>query len=317
MNPMDQPSTRSFDLFKLMVAGLLVAVIAFLLMQGQDAGKPIAVVPTTSPLPVAVADTATPEPTPVPTIEAIAAPELAQPEIAADGSVKLSGRGQPGAMLDILANGASVGSTKVASDGAWLYTPQLAAGDYELVVNTVDAAGKVINQSAPLAITVPAPPVTPAMPQFTKPQIADDGNLTLSGAGEPKSTLDILANGVSLGTAVVADDGTWDFAAPLDPGDYDLIVRTLNADGSVANETLPVAITVPQPAAPAVAVAEIEQTTVNGGILLLAGKAQPDALLSVMVNGSRLGRATAANDGFDIDTELTDKVHILYYTKEA
>lgn len=27
--------------------------------------------------------------------------------------------------------------------------------------------------------------------------------------------------------------------------------------------------------------------------------------------------ATAANDGFDIDTELTDKVHILYYTKEA
>lgn len=27
--------------------------------------------------------------------------------------------------------------------------------------------------------------------------------------------------------------------------------------------------------------------------------------------------ATAANDGFDIDTELTDKVRILYYTKEA
>ena len=27
--------------------------------------------------------------------------------------------------------------------------------------------------------------------------------------------------------------------------------------------------------------------------------------------------ATAANDGFDIDTKLTDKVHILYYTKEA
>lgn len=298
MNQIDKPSTRNFDLFKVLVAVLLVAVIAFLLMQGKDAGGPIVANPTSAPT---VAATATTGPTEAPTAEAVVTvAELGQPEVTANGALKLIGKGQPGAALDILANGASIGATKVASGGTWVYTTQLEPGDYELTVNTLDAAGKVINQSAPLAFTMPAaePVAVAVMPQFSQPEIGNDGVLALSGSGEPKSTLDILASGQSLGSTTVGDDGAWSFSSQLEPGDYDLVVRTLNADGTVANETMPVAISIPAPAEPTTVTPKLDRTDISDqGAVSLAGTAQSGARLSVMVNGSRLGHTTADDKG--------------------
>ncbi len=297
MNQMDQPSTRNFDLFKVLVAVLLVAIIAFLLMQSKDADEAIVANPTSVPTAV---PTVAVEPTEAPTAAVMTAvAELMQPEVASDGALKLSGKGQPGAALDILASGTSIGTTKVASNGSWTHTAQLEPGDYDLTVNTLDAAGKIINQSKPLAFTMPAltPPSVAAMPQFSQPQIGEDGLLALSGTGEPKSTLDILASGQSLGSAAVGDDGAWNFSTQLEPGDYDLVVRTLNADGTIANETLPVAISVPA-STQTVAVPELDRTEVsNEGVVSLGGRAQPGARLSVMVNDSRLGRTTADDSG--------------------
>ncbi|MBE7552193.1 MAG: hypothetical protein HS126_14075 [Anaerolineales bacterium] len=153
------------------------------------------------------------------------------------GPVTLSGTGEPGSEVEIVIDGQVVGKTTIGSDGTWSYTADLPeSGDYQISVQNVDAAGKVLAASEPTALTVVAPPT---LDQPSGELTA--GPVTLTGSGEPGSQVEVMIDGQVVGKATVGDDGTWSLAAELSrAGDYEITVQSVDADGQVlaASETV-------------------------------------------------------------------------------
>ncbi len=102
---------------------------------------------------------------------------------------------------------------------------------------------------APTDTPVPAPTQAPIIaPSFTLPDGATAGTVMLSGMGTAGSTVEIMLDGKSLGTAIVAADGTWEFPADIpNAGDFSLSARSIDADGSILAESDAQSLTVAAP----------------------------------------------------------------------
>jgi nucleoid-associated protein YgaU len=75
-------------------------------------------------------------------------------ELAA-GEVELSGTGEPGSELEIVADGQVVGITTIGSDGSWQTTIELPdAGEYEVQVRTVDESGASLAETQPATLQI-------------------------------------------------------------------------------------------------------------------------------------------------------------------
>ncbi len=199
--------------------------------------------PTDTPEPMPTAThtpepTPTPEPTltpepppPTPTIPPMPTPILEAPEVSEEGEVFLTGSGVPGATLDVLADGEVVGEVAVAGDGTWALPVDLDPGDYTFSVRAVDEAGESLAESEPVTFSLPAAAelVTPtiAEPEAVEPVAGE--TLELSGTGEPGDEVEIVDNGVVVGTAMVSDDGVWTFAYDVSEGDHSLTARAADA----------------------------------------------------------------------------------------
>jgi len=73
--------------------------------------------------------------------------------------------------------------------------------------------------------------------------------LPLIGTGRAGSQVEIVLNGEVVDTVTVGEDGTWSYAAIIDaPGDYELSLNALDADGNVVASSEPVSFTVEAPA---------------------------------------------------------------------
>jgi len=191
---MNQSRSRFCQLYRPIGALLLLLAILFLLLRSCNAPAAVVAVPTVTVLPTVVASTVAPTATPTavpttaptvaptvtpmavptaaPTAAPVALPKLNLPAVAdfsLDG-VKLSGTGQPGATVEVWDGATKVGTVVVGADGTWSLVGKLAEGAHKLVVRTVDAAGKTLNESSAVEVTVP---------EAETPAVADD--LTASG----------------------------------------------------------------------------------------------------------------------------------------
>ncbi len=163
------------------------------------------------------------------------------------GQVAAEGAGAPGSKIAILANGDIIGEAVVDANGHWAYrTEKLPPGDYTFQIANAANQNEII---ASRGITIPAPQVELSPPTLTAPSLGDDGSLYLSGSGHPGATLAIFANGKQIGETQVDADGKWSFdAGALEPGDYDFVVKTLDAHGNPVNEVTAKPFTIPAPA---------------------------------------------------------------------
>ncbi|EPJ2807969.1 Ig-like domain-containing protein, partial [Pseudomonas putida] len=160
----------------------------------------------------------------------------AQPtDLALADGVTFTGRGEPGATVQVRdAAGTVIGTGIVGADGLFSLTLSPAQANGEaLDVRLVDAAG---NTSAPLQFD--APDITPpaAVSNIT---VGADG-LALSGRGEPGATVEVRdANGNVIGTGVVGANGTFliDLNPAAQPGEHLSLVQTdPSGNASVALE---------------------------------------------------------------------------------
>lgn len=96
--------------------------------------------------------------------KAIALPKLNAPAAAdfAAGGVKLTGSGQPGAIVEVWDGATRVMTATVSADGAWNGNGKLAEGAHKLTARTVDPAGKTLNEAPALDVTVPKAQTTAA-----------------------------------------------------------------------------------------------------------------------------------------------------------
>ncbi len=172
----------------------------------------------------------------------ITAPALPVAQIDGDGET-VAGTGEPGATINVRdAADTVIGTAIVAADGSYSVTLIPAQTNAETVrVSQADAAGNVSASAS-----VVAPDFTaPAQPSAT---IAGDG-ASVSGTGEPGAAILITgATGATLGTAVVAGDGS--YTAPLDPAQANgEALRVVQTDAA-GNASAPLPLTAPDITAP-------------------------------------------------------------------
>ncbi|MFF7060912.1 BapA/Bap/LapF family large adhesin [Pseudomonas sp. NPDC008258] len=160
----------------------------------------------------------------------------AQPtDLALADGVTFTGRGEPGATVQVRdVAGNLIGTGVVGADGLFSLTLSPAQANGEaLDVRLVDAAG---NTSAPLQFD--APDITP--PDAVSNIVVGAGGVALSGRGEPGATVEVRdANGTVIGTGVVGANGTFliDLSPAAQPGEHLSLVQTdASGNASVALE---------------------------------------------------------------------------------
>ncbi|MGE8048234.1 BapA/Bap/LapF family large adhesin [Pseudomonas monteilii] len=218
----------------------------------------------------------------------------AQPtDLALTDGVTFTGRGEPGATVQVRdAAGNIIGTGVVGADGLFSVTLSPAQANGEaLDVRLVDAAG---NTSAPLQFD--APDITP--PAAVSNIAVGSGGLALSGRGEPGATVEVRdANGTVIGTGVVGANGTFliDLDPAVQPGDQLSLVQTdPSGNASVALEYDVPLTTAPD--SPSNLAIDADGTT-------LTGTAPAGTRVEVHdANGTLIGSAIAnANGTFSIE----------------
>ncbi|MBC3483523.1 BapA/Bap/LapF family large adhesin [Pseudomonas sp. SWRI77] len=209
-------------------------------------------------------------------------------DLALAEGVTLTGRGEPGATVQVRdAAGNVIGTALVGADGSFSLTLSPAQANGEaLDIRQVDAAG---NTSAPLQFD--APDITP--PAAVSNIVVGAGGVALSGRGEPGATVEVRdANGNVIGTGTVLANGTFliDLDPAVQPGEHLSLVQTdPSGNASVAFE-----YDVPQTTAPA----SPSDLAIDADGTTLTGTAPAGSRVEVHdANGTLIGSAIAGADG--------------------
>ncbi|MEC3910173.1 Ig-like domain-containing protein [Sphingobium sp. CR2-8] len=222
----------------------------------------------------------------VPTIAPDSTPPVAPTgTVTSDGTV-VNGTGEAGATIRITDPGGTViGIATVAANGTYSATLTTAQTNGQtLGIRQADAAGNV----SPQATTLAPDTTAPLAPTGT----VAAGGVEVTGRGEPGATIRITnAAGVTLGTALVAGDGTYSatLSSPQTNGERLTLVQADPA-GNVSPQVPLTAPDTTPPPAPTAAIAA------NGGSV--NGQGEAGATITVRnAGGTVLGTAIVAANG--------------------
>jgi hypothetical protein len=162
------------------------------------------------------------------------------------GTLTLTGSGEPGSVVQVVADGQIVGMTQVGDDGTWsLKAYMIKPGEHQLKVQRLDASGAVVAEGEPISVSLSAPAVGLTAPSFNLPAGAalKVGPLALTGSGVPGSVVQVVVDGQVIGMTQVGDDGSWSLKVSImDPGRHELSVQSLDASGTVVAQAEPVSV---------------------------------------------------------------------------
>jgi hypothetical protein len=229
------------------------------------------------------------------TAAAVSVPGLNTPEFRPEGGVALSGVAEPGQTVELWAGEVKLGAVSVDSDGNWSFEGELDPGDYEIVARTVDGNGEVLGEAEAVALSVSETAAAPAVPELSAPDLQPEGGVALSGLAEPGSTVELWAGEFQLGAVPVDSDGNWSFEGKLDPGDYEIVARTVDGDGKVVNESEATTVTVVEAgmAPPTLGESQVG----DDGTVTLSGTGEPGATIEILEDGRVAGTAVVKEDG--------------------
>ncbi|MFJ7009813.1 BapA/Bap/LapF family large adhesin, partial [Pseudomonas putida] len=218
----------------------------------------------------------------------ITAPAIVSDVVAGDGSLAVSGRGEPGATVEVRdAQGTVIGTGIVAPNGTFVVDLEapLAAGEDIVLVQT-DAAG---NTSAGVSVTVADTPL-PESPSGVV--VAGDGS-SVSGTAPAGTQVQVRdAQGNVLGSIEAGQDGS--FTIGLSPAQANGETLDVVAVDGAGNSSLPTQITAPDITPPNEA-SEL-QLSADGG--LLTGRGEAGTTVQVIsADGTVLGNAQVGVDG--------------------
>nr|EKU2875798.1 Ig-like domain repeat protein [Enterobacter cloacae] len=240
-----------------------------------------------------------------------------------DNTPTLSGKAEPGSMVNIIDNGQVIGTAKVNPDGTWSYTPDqpLANGAHDLTTTVTDPSGNTGPEGSHVVITVDVVPgkveitavtddtgsVTGSLSQGA---LTDDTRPQISGTAKAGSTVTIMDGSNVLGTTTAGSDGTWSFTPSVDLGRGDHTF-TATAKDPMGNESSSsswtVTIDTDAPVKPTIDAAlddvgSVQGNLANGGSTddptpTLSGKAEPGSTVKIYDQNGLLGEVTAKADG--------------------
>ncbi|QCC98612.1 hypothetical protein E7739_22460 [Enterobacter cloacae] len=250
---------------------------------------------------------------------------LQKGDVTNDTTPTLSGSsGVAGGTISIYDNGRLIGTTSVAGNGSWSFTPgtALADGSHNFTATVTDGVGRTSEPTGGFGIVVDtkAPDaasdllVTDNVGAYQGPVVSgdttDDNTPTLSGRAEPGSTVNIIDNGQVIGTAKVNPDGTWSYTPdqPLANGAHDLTTTVTDPSGNTGPEGSHVVITVDVVPGKVEITAVTDDTGSVAGSLSqgaltddtrpqISGTAKAGSTVTIMDGSNVLGTTTAGADG--------------------
>jgi hypothetical protein len=225
------------------------------------------------------------------------------------GPLTLTGSGEPGSVVQVVADGQVVGMTQVGEDGAWsLKASMMKPGEHRLKVQRLDASGAVVAEGEEISVSLAAPAVGLTAPSLNLPASADlkVGPLALTGSGVPGSVVQVVVDGLVMGMTQVSEDGSWSLkVSMMDPGQHVLSVQSLDDSGSVVAEAEPVSISL-APAglegnAPVLLFpadgADIITGDIITGELTVIGSGGPGSEVEILDGSAVVGTAQVGTDG--------------------
>ncbi|MDD2133777.1 Ig-like domain-containing protein, partial [Pseudomonas kurunegalensis] len=221
------------------------------------------------------------------------APDITPPSAVSDilvgsGGLALSGRGEPGATVEVRdANGTVIGTGVVGANGTFLINldPAVQPGDQLSLVQT-DPSG---NASVALEYDVP---LTTAPDSPSNLAIDADGT-TLTGSAPAGTRVEVHdANGTLIGSAIANADGT--FSIELNPPQANGELLDVVAIDDSGVSSLPAQITAPDITAPAAPT----ELAVSADGTVLTGRAEPGSTVRIVAaDGTELGTAVVGPTG--------------------
>nr|HDS0971959.1 BapA prefix-like domain-containing protein [Pseudomonas putida] len=221
------------------------------------------------------------------------APDITPPDAVTDilvgpGGTALSGRGEPGATVEVRdADGNVIGSGVVSANGTFLIDldPAAQQGEQLTLVQT-DPSG---NTSVAVEYDVPltTAPVSPS-----NLAIDADGT-TLTGSAPAGTRVEVHdANGTLIGSAIANADGT--FSIELSPAQANGELLDVVAIDDSGASSLPAQITAPDITAPAAPT----ELAVSADGSVLTGRAEPGSTVRIVAaDGTELGTAVVGPTG--------------------
>jgi VCBS repeat-containing protein len=219
-----------------------------------------------------------------------------------DNTPTVSGTGTNGDTVILYNNGVEIGRGLV-SNGVWSITsPTLKDGPVSLTVASKDAAGNVSDQSDAFTFTVDT--VAPGAPQIGEVSSStlvngvlytNDDTPTLTGTGEPGSTITVIVDGLPGVPVQVNNEGVWTWTAPagtpLDEGDRTIrVVASDNAGNETNGAPITVRVDVTPPATP-------DATALGTGGSPLTGTGEAGSTITVTgPGGVVLGTGVVGSD---------------------
>ncbi|WP_213768508.1 Ig-like domain-containing protein [Caballeronia sp. dw_19] len=174
----------------------------------------------------------------------------------ADPHPHIHGKGTNGDTITVYDNGVVIGSTTVAGDGTWSFTPSpdLPSGNNSITVIETNPAGTSSASSTPIVVvvdtTTPAKPSTPVLTDDSNASIpagstSSDDHPHISGTGTAGNIVNVYDGATPIGSAVVDVTGKWTFTPSTDmaSGTHSITATQTNAAGTTGAASAAIAFT--------------------------------------------------------------------------
>ncbi|WP_158286402.1 Ig-like domain-containing protein [Chitinophaga sp. S165] len=164
----------------------------------------------------------------------------------------ISGAAEPNSTVTIYVDGVVVGTTPADANGHYTYTfnPALSQGAHSITATATDAAGNTSTPGGPLTFSIdavaPDVPEAPVLPGINTPGLVNTGTPTITGKGEPGTTITVYTDDKAVGTAVVDANGDWSYTydPALAEGAHNITVTASDKQGNESAHSNEVILTV-------------------------------------------------------------------------
>jgi hypothetical protein len=229
-------------------------------------------------------------------------------------TLAVHGTSDAGATVQVLVDGQS-GCSSAAPAGTWsCQLSGLSAGAHTIVAGAADQYSSISPNSAPVSITIVAPPAAPTVTGPTGLYVSSQTTLTVNGSSPTGQTVEVFVDGVPGCTALVGA-GEWACQlAGLSVGNHSLTVVATDAYGSTSpgDAGAITFVIVPPPAAP-ILTSPANGTRTTRTSLAVDGTSDPGATVRVFVDDQSacLAVASAAGSWACVISNLSVESHSL------
>ncbi|WP_158625546.1 Ig-like domain-containing protein [Corallococcus carmarthensis] len=230
----------------------------------------------------------------------------------------ISGTAEADNTVTVLVDGQAAGTAQADAGGNWSFTPStaLSQGTHSVTARATDAAGNTSPDAPSRSFTVDS--VAPDAPVVATPAngaVVKTVNPVISGTAEAASTVTVLLDGVSAGTAKANAGGNWTFtpSTALSQGTHSVTARATDAVGNTSPDapTRSFSVDSVAPDAP------VLLTPANGAVVktvnpVISGTAEAASTVTVLLDGQAAGTAKADAGGswsFTPSTALAQGTH--------